>query len=73
MLVLLILGFVLLIVAEFPSVAAVGKPREMRAFWALLAVSFLFCLAMVRRWPMPNPTRFVAAALHPVSRALGLK
>jgi hypothetical protein len=69
----MLLGFVAVILLEVPMLVIEGRKRELRAFWALLALSFLFSLGMVQRWPMPNPTPVIEAIFRPVVDALGLK
>jgi uncharacterized membrane-anchored protein YitT (DUF2179 family) len=66
-------GFVAVILLEVPALVIEGRKRELRAFWVLLAISFLFSLGMVQRWPLPNPTPVIAAIFQPVVDALGLK
>lgn len=73
MLALLIIGFLLVIALEVPSMAAKGQNGELRAFWALLALGFYLSLSVVQRWPVPNPTPFLTRVFIPVSEALGMK
>jgi hypothetical protein len=70
---LLIIGFVLIIIVEVPPMAIAGQVRELRAFWVLLALSFVFSLAMVKNWPVPNPTYAIEAVFRPLSDLLGLQ
>lgn len=73
MLALMIIGFLLVIALEVPSMAAKGQKGELRAFWALLALGFYLTLSVVQRWPVPNPTQFLTAVFVPVSEMIGLK
>jgi len=70
---LLILGFLAIIALEVPVMNAKGQKAEQRAFWVLLALGFALSLALVQRWPVPNPTHFLEAVFAPVSNMLGLK
>lgn len=63
----------LIILLEVPPLAANASKKELRTFWVLLAVSFLFSLGMVQGWPLPNPTPVLEAVFQPVSDLLGLK
>lgn len=58
---------------EVPGLVMTGRKKELRAFWVLLALSFLFSLGMVQRWPLPNPTPVIEAVFRPVADALGLQ
>ncbi|MDF2627882.1 MAG: hypothetical protein K0R39_1713 [Symbiobacteriaceae bacterium] len=69
----MLLGFVAVILLEVPALVIAGRRRELRAFWVLLALSFLFSLGMVQRWPLPNPTHLIEAIFQPVADVLGLK
>lgn len=69
----MLLGFAAVILLEVPLLVIEGRKRELRSFWVLLALAFLFSLGMVQRWPMPNPTPVIAAIFQPVADALGLK
>lgn len=73
MLALLILGFFAMIVVEVPAMAAKGQKGELRAFWVLLTLGFALSLAVVQRWPVPNPTRLVESIFQPVAEMIGLK
>ena len=73
MLFLLIAGFVAIILIDVPPLLLYGRTRELWAFWAVLTASFLLCLAILLRWPIPNPTRVLEAIFTPAARALGLR
>jgi hypothetical protein len=72
-LMLMILGFLLIIALEVPSMVAKGQTGELRTFWVLLAMGFALSLAVAQRWPVPNPTRMVEAVFKPISVMMGLK
>jgi len=69
----LLFGFLAIILLEVPALVIAGRKKELRAFWLLLALSFLFSLGMVQRWPLPNPTPVIEAIFRPVADALGLQ
>jgi hypothetical protein len=70
---LMIIGFLLIIALEVPSMVAKGQTGELRTFWVLLVMGFALSLAIAQNWPVPNPTRIVEAVFNPISVMLGLK
>lgn len=69
----MILGFLLIILAEVPVLVAGGEWRTLRAFGLLLLMGFSLSLMMVERWPVPNPNQLLRAIFEPVSDLLGIK
>ncbi|MFZ5814644.1 MAG: hypothetical protein ACOY93_05020 [Bacillota bacterium] len=69
---LLCAGFLLIILIEVPPLILRGQTAVLRAFWAVLGISFLVCLAVVNRWPIPNPSYFLEVVFRPLATALGL-
>lgn len=67
MLGLLILGFLVIIALEVPAMAMKGQKGELRAFWVLLAIAFGLSLAVVKDWPVPNPTVALETVFKPFS------
>lgn len=73
MLALPILGFLVIIALEVPAMIMKGQTRELRAFWVLLTMAFALSLAVVLKWPVPNPTHALEAVFNPFSVLLGLQ
>lgn len=61
------------IILEVPALVIAGRKKELRVFWVLLAISFLFSAGMVQRWPLPSPTPIIEAIFRPAADALGLQ
>lgn len=61
------------ILLEVPALVIAGRKKELRAFWVLMAISFVFSVGMVLRWPLPNPTPVIESIFQPVADALGLQ
>jgi hypothetical protein len=72
-LLLLILGFVVIIAVEVPTMVLKEQKGELRAFWVLLAVGFGLSLAVVQGWPVPSPTKALEAVFKPFAMLMGLK
>jgi hypothetical protein len=73
MLFTLVVGFVLILLAEVPVLVSAGMWRELRAFGVMLTMGFFFCLAVALKWPVPNPNAILRTIFDPVATFIGIQ
>ncbi len=58
---------------ELPGLASRRHKGEQLTFGVLLALGFGTGLALVLRWPVPNPTQVLEAIFGPVAALAGMR